>query len=774
MKLALCSLAFMMASSLLSVTQTVKLDGGGDYTNIQLAIESCASGDTILVYPGRYYENINYSGKSITVASLELTTGNYAYRDSTIIDGNNNGSCVMAVSYENNARIYGFTITRGSGFSMEQNGAIISKGGGFRLKYTNNFQIHSCVIVNNTASVGGGIQIIQGTMNLKDTIISYNRASFSGGGIVFESDSNCVFDSVQRCSIYENFAGDMNDVGASEVGEVINIVLDTFTVNPPTAYYSNYVYLSSGGAGYFTYDILNAYRTEINNDLYVSPSGNDNNDGLSSGNPLKTITKALHTIASDSLSKKTVYLAPGTYSSADGQIYPLSLKANVRLVGDSLSNPIILNQHFEKTIVGGYAPEVTVKNLIFEHDTYQPISVWYMNHCNNANISNITINPVHAVTYAGLFLYQGNYDLEDITLNGLTSNCLSGYSFFNASGSARNVTINNCHTIGNEDLPLSDLVSASLDSTLIMENIVIINSSVLSPESSVLKISSNPLQNPQVRLTNLLVANNTSTANSPIYIKLNSIHTSALDNCTFANNVGGSSILKLSGRMNISNCLISNGGYSEINIRNTQAAGYTSNMNFNNNLIFGYPNSVYYHSSNQVVFNAVNFSDDPFFTGIDWTDLLSYRLSFNSPCINAGTQDTTGLFLPDYDLYGNPRVFNQIVDIGCHEWSGTVNHDESNPDLYDKAILSCMPNPFKSHCMIKYYLNMATEMELAIYNIKGQKIKTLQKSMQSKGEHSLQWDGRDDAGKRCRSGIYIAKLSLANRRVTSSKLYLLR
>ncbi|MDZ4121850.1 MAG: hypothetical protein U1C33_05480, partial [Candidatus Cloacimonadaceae bacterium] len=383
-------------------------------------------------------------------------------------------------------------------------------------------------------------------------------------------------------------------------------------------------------------------------------------------------------------------------------IYPMSLKANVRLVGDSLSYPIILNQHFEHTIMGGYAPEITVKNMSFEHGAYQPISIWYMNNCNNTRISNITINPVHAVTYAGIFMYQGNYDLENITLNGLISNCMSGFIFFGASGSARNISIDNCHTIGNEDLPLSDLVAASLAGTLILENIVIINSSVFSPESSILKISSNPHQNPQVRLTNLLVANNTSTSNSPVYIKMNSIHTSAVSNCTFANNVGGSSILKLAGRMNISNCLISNGGYSEINIRNTQAAGYTSYMNFDNNLITGYPNSVYHHSSNQVIFNPVNFSADPSFAGYDWTHPLSYRLIFSSPCIDAGTQDTTGLFLPEYDLYGNPRVYNAIVDIGCHEWSGTANPDESNPEQSVNAILSSQPNPFKSESTIRY------------------------------------------------------------------------
>ena len=93
----------------------------------------------------------------------------------------------------------------------------------------------------------------------------------------------------------------MNDIGASEVGGVVNIILDTFTVTPPSEYYANSVYLSNNNAGYFTFDIMNSYRSEVNHDLYVSPNGNDNNDGLTPTNPLKTIAIALHTIASDSL-----------------------------------------------------------------------------------------------------------------------------------------------------------------------------------------------------------------------------------------------------------------------------------------------------------------------------------------------------------------------------------------------------------------------------------------------------------------------------------------
>ena len=66
-----------------------------DFATIQFAIDYAWTADTILVQPGTYYENINFSEKDITVASLFLTTQDTSYISNTIIDGNQNGSVVI-------------------------------------------------------------------------------------------------------------------------------------------------------------------------------------------------------------------------------------------------------------------------------------------------------------------------------------------------------------------------------------------------------------------------------------------------------------------------------------------------------------------------------------------------------------------------------------------------------------------------------------------------------------------------------------------------------
>ena len=58
-----------------------------DFVSIQEAINAAVKGDTILVDTGRYYENINFKGKSIVVASKYLITSDTSYIRNTIIDG---------------------------------------------------------------------------------------------------------------------------------------------------------------------------------------------------------------------------------------------------------------------------------------------------------------------------------------------------------------------------------------------------------------------------------------------------------------------------------------------------------------------------------------------------------------------------------------------------------------------------------------------------------------------------------------------------------------
>ncbi len=69
------------------------------------------------------------------------------------------------------------------------------------------------------------------------------------------------------------------------------------------------------------------------------------------------------------------------------------------------------------------------------------------------------------------------------------------------------------------------------------------------------------------------------------------------------------------------------------------------------------------------------------------------------------------------------------------------------------------PNPFNPPTTISFSLGTASPADLAIYNIKGQKVRQLFTGMAQAGEHSLVWDGKDDSGRQMGSGIFFCRLS---------------
>ncbi len=137
------------------------------HATIQSAINAAYNGDTVLVAPGTYVENINFKGKNITVTSSDGP-------DTTIIDGNKAGSVVTFNSGESSsATLSGFTV---------RNGLSSFQGGGIYIDHASPTILNNRV-TGNSASWGAGIEVSFASPMIRNNIISSNNNCSYGGGI---------------------------------------------------------------------------------------------------------------------------------------------------------------------------------------------------------------------------------------------------------------------------------------------------------------------------------------------------------------------------------------------------------------------------------------------------------------------------------------------------------------------------------------------------------------------------------------------------------------
>ncbi len=68
------------------------------------------------------------------------------------------------------------------------------------------------------------------------------------------------------------------------------------------------------------------------------------------------------------------------------------------------------------------------------------------------------------------------------------------------------------------------------------------------------------------------------------------------------------------------------------------------------------------------------------------------------------------------------------------------------------------PNPFNMSTHIRYALSKTENVNLSIYNLYGQLIRTLVQENKAPGQYTITWQGRDDRGQLISSGIYVVKI----------------
>jgi len=99
--------------------------------------------------------------------------------------------------------------------------------------------------------------------------------------------------------------------------------------------------------------------------------------------------------------------------------------------------------------------------------------------------------------------------------------------------------------------------------------------------------------------------------------------------------------------------------------------------------------------------------------------------------------------------------------------------DVSNDVWQNLLQLSAFPNPFNPSTTIEFSIPNPTQAELSIYNIKGEKVRTLLSQQKlSTGKHQIEWDGKNDYNKNVSSGIYLYQLQTEKFRKTEKMILL--
>ncbi len=790
-------ICFALLFPLFAMTYYVSQDGTADFTTIQDAINFSSDTDYIIVHTGRYIEQVNTNGKQLVLASMYLYDPNPDYIENTIIDGSRL-SCIT-VENDETVHINGFTLTNNE--LEPYTDFYTSVGGGVCIKEDSHVTISNCVIRNCTAKYGGGIGMTRGdgAVEISNVQIYHNQAFYRGGGIYVDTDFEFIFNSENLCSVFDNNAATGMDImlfdyDDDETYPTIDINLDICSraIEEPDQFFIATMYALA------EIDIQNSYFGEIDSDIYVSPLGDDGYSGINPSEPLQTLKKALQMITVNPDNPRTIHLGTGVYSQTlNNQVFPLAVKSNVSIIGEG--------------------PEQTIL------DAEESASFFGILNSENINISGLSLNNskqrgIHAVIDC--------VDSSDISYFNISINNLESIGFFFDRSS--NILISNCiletepsdnnslnSFIANscDDIVIKGFVSKNLKITNIDHNDIgvrfqecdlnISNAIFTGCEADDGAIFSfqnalNPESTKRLIMNNcLFFDNDVDTWHwtfAPVYIQ-DRYQTPIVTNCTFANNSGNSYFVYIIGEVELSNSIFYNPScYGELYLKNRYENifvnppvtviedVYVNNCSFSSSQ----PSSTI---PEQVYFTDCLYNTDPLFLGsvtdtLNIEDVNYYQLSENSPCIDAGTVDTLGLYLPEIDLAGRQRVWNDIVDMGVFEYGAPVSiQDETNLVPPTHIRHSVYPNPVNLVKGLSSFVNIEFSLPkkpierptLEIYNIRGQKVRDIKitqsfsqlvrsaglssEDKQSGEYYSQVWDCKDNNRKSVASGIYFYKVS---------------
>jgi flagellar hook capping protein FlgD len=143
----------------------------------------------------------------------------------------------------------------------------------------------------------------------------------------------------------------------------------------------------------------------------------------------------------------------------------------------------------------------------------------------------------------------------------------------------------------------------------------------------------------------------------------------------------------------------------------------------------------------------------------DLTEIIN--LSFSDESLQVETFEVIHTFMYDEILY---------MDF---DTTPTGTDQSEIPSKFNFLLRQNYPNPFNPDTNISFALEEAGKVEIAIFNAKGQNIRTLVNGNYTAGEHVINWNGRSDQQKAMPSGVYYYRMN-SNAQYINKKMILLK
>jgi hypothetical protein len=109
------------------------------------------------------------------------------------------------------------------------------------------------------------------------------------------------------------------------------------------------------------------------------------------------------------------------------------------------------------------------------------------------------------------------------------------------------------------------------------------------------------------------------------------------------------------------------------------------------------------------------------------------------------------------DLKNEFPVRHLQVIVGTADYAKRVSGDVPITPI-DFTLKQNYPNPFNSETTIQYQIGKKTRVSIEIYNVLGERIKSLLDQSQNPGTYSVVWDGKDEAGRTVMGGVYLYRM----------------